>query len=607
MKKMLIIIICLMLMLSMFLTSCKQDSSETNEEIKETKSEEKVSKTEDSKDADQKDSKEETETEPDGSFIADRTITIKTFQKGIPLPEDQINNVVAQKIKELTGITYEIEVMNSADELQELTLALSSGDLPDMITGFVQGGGSELIRILAKAARDGLFTDLKPMLEKSNKYKRFLDEDYLTKDAIRNIVMRPDFDGSIYLLHMEIPRENVPSSIAEFGTGLYCRGDIADALNVDLSTIKTHDDLYDLVVKIKEGEFKDGKGKDITPIGPYIWGGYNSSIYFPNLDFGGTSNFNKNEAGEIVHVAMTDYSIEAIEWSRKLLEEGLMHKETYTMQNAQAVEAFSNGSFAIMGMHAFSQAWDNGNEVLREKNPEMMYRPVGPMLNYAGSTERLVRRSGSFFLAVPESTKNPEEIMAFADWCASGEGRRLIKHGIEGEHYTLTERVFKEYEKYTTADADDDGMDIVLTEEQTEKINEDPNYATNQGIAVRPLVTLATVDTYHDWLSGSLGLPEYDYCREMLKLATLDSRVIDGITARAAIAFFEGIDRLKPVLDSYGDTFTSACFADDMDEAIAIMDSYKEQLIKAGLDDAIQYFLDFEDENPGMLIYYTKP
>jgi len=45
------------------------------------------------------------------TWIADRHIVVRTFDPdvGLALPDDQINNEVAQKIKELTGITMEVQ------------------------------------------------------------------------------------------------------------------------------------------------------------------------------------------------------------------------------------------------------------------------------------------------------------------------------------------------------------------------------------------------------------------------------------------------------------------------------------------------------------------
>ena len=47
--------------------------------------------------------------------------------------------------------------------------------------------------------------------------------------------------------------------------------------------IDTTEELHDLAVKIKEGNFKDDNGKPITPIGPTAWGGADRDFIFNDL------------------------------------------------------------------------------------------------------------------------------------------------------------------------------------------------------------------------------------------------------------------------------------------------------------------------------------
>ncbi len=549
-----------------------------------------------------------------GSFIADRTIKIKHYQVGITLPEDQVNNKVFKKIKELTGVQVQLDVMKGQDIIQDLSIDLASGELPDVMTGYCEGtnnsANANVVNLLVKTAKDDLFYDMKSALQNTVNYKKFLDENYLTKDAKENIIMRKDFNGAIYLLQMEIPRPDVPSAVWVGGAGLYIRNDIATALGVDPSTIKTNEDLYELAKKIKAGNFKDGNGKPITTaIGPTIWGGSKDPAYAAQeFDFGNSSTFDYDSDGKVKNVMLTDYPYKAVQQERKLIAEGLMAKETFSLQGQQATEAFANAQYPIMYMHPFSQSWDGGSDVLRSKNKDKMYIPIGPMQNYKGSTEKVAVRRGNTFVAISKAAEKPEEILKFLDWCSTTEGNRLINNGFENEDYTLQDRVSKEYLKYTKDDPSDDGKDPVPTPEYTEKAAQDASYKTNQGIGVPPLTYLSNVDMYKDLAASyGLGAPDqfpFEYGRKVLKLAAPEVKVIDGLPASGVLENFTGIKQLKPVLDIYGDTIVKAIYAKSDEEAVKILDAYKKQLIDAGVEEAAKYLQDVDSKNPGSVIFY---
>jgi putative aldouronate transport system substrate-binding protein len=260
----------------------------------------------------------------------------------------------------------------------------------------------------------------------------------------------------------------------------------------------------------------------------------------------------------------------------------------------------------MMEMHAFSQSWDGGSDILRAKNKDKMFLPVGPMNNYKGTSGKEIVRRGNMLVLIPSTTKNPEEVMKFMDWCATKDGKRLLKYGIEGEHYTLQDRKSTEYLKYTQPDADDDLKDPVATEEIRTQSAKDPKYAVNLGING---YTFGEIDEYQDQ-AASLGIGEadqekYDYGRKCLALAAKEAKIVDGLPASGLLESFPGIKTLKPAMDAYNDTFIRACFAKSSEEALSIMNAYRKQLKDAGIEQACQYLQDIEDKNPGSVLFYT--
>lgn len=549
---------------------------------------------------------------PESQFIADRTFTLKFYQAGRQLAQDQENNPIAKKVREITGMTQKTTALRTSDVLQELTIDLASGELPDVMALYWESSSvvrdSQILSVLVKACKEGTFANLRPFLENTKtKYNRFLDEKYLTKDLKENVVLRPDFNGSVYMLQMELPRENVPTTVWIGGMGLYARNDIAKALNVDLSTIKTQEQLYEFAKKIKAGNFKDGNGKNIIPIGPSIWSGFNSTAYYQNYDFGSPSNFGKDSDGAVKHLAMTDYPIKSAEFIRKLMAEGLMDKESLTMPGAKATEAFANASYGIMLMHAFSQSWDGGSDVLWTKNPDKLYLPIGPMENFKGSTVREVTRRGNTLILIPESTKNKEEIFKFMEWSTRPDAKRLMGAGIEGEHYTLIDRVSREYLKYTKEDPDDDGKQTVPTQAVKDAVAADPNYAVNLGLGQN---YFGAIDSYLD-LAATFGVGDpkverYDYGRQCLNLAAPEAVITDGLPVGGLLENFPGIEKLKPALDAYNDTFIKACFAKSPEDVKKVIEAYRKQLIDAGVEEAQKYLQDIDSKGSVNVMFYNN-
>lgn len=611
MKRVIALLLCMVMLVLVALTGCGQTGNKTED------SSTSKGTTETTKETEATENTETTEATADSDFIADRHITIKGFYSGYTVDPGYKETYAYNKIKELTGISYDLEFNKSDNDLQDITLMLASGDLPDVMVAYCEGTNTSkqasILNVFVKAAKDGMFADMKPHLANTLKWKSFLDTEYLTGDARENIVMRPDFNGQIFLVQLGIPRANVPPAVWFGGTGLFIRKDVADALNVDPSTIQTNEQLYELAKKIKEVDFKDANGKSTpAPIGPSAYGGANSVAYYPEFDFGSSSGFDKDSSEKVKHVMLTDYPYQAVDYVRKMLDEGLMAKETFTLANPQAVEAFSNASYPIMQMHAYTQSWDPGSDVLRTKSPDKMYVPIGPMKNYQGSTEKLGIRRGKSIAAISAQADKPEEIIRFFDWLSTRFMELRLDNGEKGVHFELVDEVSKQYLEFTQPDPWDDGKVPIMTKEWAAKVAENPDLSKT--LPAHFMNEFSLVDRYKD-RAATFGPADdndpvkkwYDYGREMQKLAVPQARVVDGIPAIGALEGFSGITKLKPVLDAYDDTMIRAFLANSSNEAVSILDGYKKQLQSAGIEEACKYLEDLESKSPGSILFYVTP
>jgi len=519
---------------------------------------------------------------PDGkpaTWIADRKIKGLVFMDSDDYTED-MNPEIKRKIKELTGIEFSIEMMKADHSIDGLIAGLAAGDLPDFISFYLNNSGRPEMPVILKAAREEMFYDFTPMIKDTKVYSKYLQDDYLPLDTKYGVMFRPEFNGSTYFIHMNIPREPGYES-RKYAGGPYIRKDIAEALGVDPKSIKTMDQLYDLAKKIKAGNFKDNNGKDVYPIGPEFWGGDESERLFNELMWGAKDQrIKQDKDGRILHEAQTPIAMKKVEFMQKLLAEKLIHPEFFTVDESRATEAALNGTSAIISnMHNY-----------QEFNLDGHYIPLGPINLVDGPYRMEVSfKSGYSGWAIPTTTKKPEEIVKFADFLATREGKLLWRYGLEGRDYTL----------------DDKGNPVVKPEVIELKKN-DPNAAKAlgfQGVGNNwgDLLGATDIDSPVDFGEAEWGdNADSGHSAGALKLAELygydelrkNAKVVDAYPPISFLGEFAQGTALKTAFDNYDDSLVRAYYSKNPGEAQKILDSALKQLESAGLNDYLKLLAD---------------
>jgi putative aldouronate transport system substrate-binding protein len=518
------------------------------------------------------------------TWIADRTVKSLLFIDSDDISKE-INPEVMQKLKEMTGITLEFEGVSADHAIDGLIAGLASNDLPDVFSFYLDNIGRPEMPVILKAAKEGLLTDLTPLMKNTKIYSKYLQDNYLPTDTKNGIMFRPEFNGSAYIMHMNINRESGYETRQYVG-GPYIRKDIVEALKIDPKSITTSQKLYDLAKQIKAGNFKDNNGKEITPIGPRYWGGREvGELYFDQIWGTQSQPFNKNSDGKIVHESQTDYPLKRVEYAQKLINEKLMSPEFYTMEENRATEGAQNGSFGIIAdMHNYLDFNSDGH-----------YVPLGPLDSTMGPYKKGVSfKSGNQAWAIPATTKNPEEIMKLADFLASREGKLLWQYGIEGRDYTL----------------DAKGNPIVKKEVIDLK-NKDPKAAEKLGFdGVRSgwgsFLGSTDLDRTADFGESDYGTAvDTSTYAEAIKIAKdwgYDEKkkngvVLDGYSPLAFLGEFSKGKELKVALSNYEDSIKSAIYAKSLAQSKKILDSAAAQLKAAGLEQ-FNELLDKKDKDP---------
>jgi putative aldouronate transport system substrate-binding protein len=533
---------------------------------------------------------EKPEGAPD-TWIADRTITGLVFESANDAGVE-MNPEIKAYIKEKTGINFELQTVTNEDSTEALASGLAAGDLPDFVAFYLNNSGRPEMQLLLKAANEGMFTDLTPLMKDTKVYSKYLDENYLPADTRDNVMFRKEWDGASYLMHMAINRNAGDVGRKTVG-GPYIKKDIVDALGIDPLEIDTTEELYDLAVQIKNKQFTDDNGTEISIIGPTAWGGSDRDFLYNDLVWTGISGekFMKNEEGKILHEAQTDYGMKRVEFVQKLMKEGLMNPEFYTMEETRAKEGIVNGSFAIVSdMHNYMP-----------ENNDLTYVPLGPVQRVDGTNDMVIPyKSGYAGWAIPSTTKQPEHVMQFADWLASEEGKMLYFYGLEGRDYDL----------------DKDGKPVVK-QEVLDLLESNPEEAKKlgfRGVGAYWGEHLAYTDMANEEDFGEIGYG--DKARgedttagtQILDMYKFDeklenARVIDGMTVQSFLFEFEGDEGgLATALERYNEDLLRAYYAKSTEEAQGILDESLKNLEKNGLNDFLK--LVEQKESEGMTIKF---
>ncbi|AZN43136.1 extracellular solute-binding protein [Paenibacillus albus] len=513
------------------------------------------------------------------SWIADRKIKGLVFMGTDDYTED-MNPEIKAEIKKKTGIDFEIEIMKSADSLEGMIAGLAANDLPDFIAFYLNNSGRPEMPVALKAAREGMFTDLAPFFKDTKVYSKYLQDDYLPADTKYGVMFRPEFNGATYFTHMNIQREGGQVTWRGVG-GPYIRKDIADKLGVDPRTITTTAQLEELAKKIKAGNFTDNNGAAVTPIGPAYWGGHEVGALFNDLEWGASDQrIKQDKDGKILHEAQTPIAMKKVEFVQRMLKEKLLQPEFFTMDESRATEGAINGSWAIIAdMHSY-----------QDFNQDMHYIPLGPINKVdAPYKMQIDYKSGYSAWAVPATTKKPEEVVKFADWLASREGKLLWKYGIEGRDYTL----------------DANGNPLVKKEVIDLKAK-DPNEAKKLGFA-------GVGNNWGDILGSTDNANKADFGEEnygdnsnsglfpaVEKIATYygldqkikDGEVVDAYVPNSFLGEFENGTDLKTAFDNYNDALVQAYYSKNLDDAQKILNSALKQMESAGLDGYLKLLAD---------------
>ncbi|MCC3373987.1 ABC transporter substrate-binding protein [Cohnella sp. REN36] len=523
------------------------------------------------------DNKSSGQTEPSASSTASggnkpEQVTVSFLSNwnggGASFPQDQVNNPVAQRVKEVTGVTLKLESITT-NETEKLNTIFASDTVPDMVNApfwSTTGGEGQVIK---KAALEGQLLDLTPYLDKYPNVKKLLTTG-VAKDFAEFELNSPDLQGKTYVIPMQTP-DGTPESIHNWNYGLYARGDILKALNVNPEDIDTEDKVFDLLVKIKNGNFKDISGKPVIPAGT-MHDGWDYGRFLTGWSDYNISDFRQDSSGKLTYWMFSKDEEEKLLYMRKVIANGLFDPEAFSNTDTMATEKLTTGKLAVFGAQSMMGTLQN---TLYKTNPDMQYELLGPMKNKSGNIATQVEkpgRSGFPVIFLSAKIKNPDAALRFLDYINSDEGRLLAYWGIEGKDYQMVNGAPKWIpevkQKY------DDNTDL--------KRDAGLNYLNANFIGgfSNDVAWPKTEDEKTQWEKL-----ENSFSKKM------PIQIIDKVSANYLERDWPKYQQFRDATSSlnYGDEFKKALFAKTDDQALKILHDIQDKFRAAGADEMAEY------------------
>lgn len=327
---------------------------------------------------------------------------------------------ILQQIEDYTGVDLEL-VWYANDALAEKnSLALAS---PKTMPQIMSWGGTVTGDVVS-AAKNGAFVDLNNYVWDSEKYPNL---SAMSEDVAANLTV----DGKL----IGVPRTRVVGRY-----GLSYRQDWAEKLGVELPENATPDDVYNMLYAFTYND-PDGNGKDDTI-------GMEMTLYTGPFDiiqtWFGCGNGWQDVDGQLVPVWMTDEYFEAVEYIKKLYDDGLMPKDWAS----RPTDSWSNG--CKTGENGvYIDVLDSGKRIWQYFEAEDTYtksvvdesQPATMVLYGAINGHTLATAGYNGFFTLSATTLDTEEkieaALTLLDKLCDPEMLTITQYGLEGVNYKM--------------------------------------------------------------------------------------------------------------------------------------------------------------------------
>lgn len=373
--------------------------------------------------------------------LADRTpTTLRIFYKD-QLEDVEFTDPIAEKIRELTGVTLEIEHPVGGDE-QAIPLMIASGDYPDMI--FAKGDTGLLVDAEAIIPLDDYIeekgSNLKALYGENLQRLKYSEQDpsIYTVGTYSVNGQSWETDGTMQIQHAVLKELGYP----------------------EIKTIYQYEDaLQKYITKYPQIDGQDAIG--LTLMGSdwrwLITVGNVASATSGIPDDG--EWYINDETGEAQYKYFNEGVREYMKWLNHMNAIGLLDPESFTHQEDVYFAKLASGR--VLGTATPLWGTNNANRALvSEGKAERTTAPLPVAISE--DVKIAVRKnygfSGGHGIGICATSDKKDKAFEFLDWMCSDEAQILINWGIEGVNYECdangARRLTPEMEKMFKGDKD---------------------------------------------------------------------------------------------------------------------------------------------------------
>lgn len=328
-------------------------------------------------------------------------------------------NELAAYLEDLTNVHFEFIDVDFNSWTEKLTLALASGDLPDIIMK-----NSLTSTQLLTNYQQGKFLDVRPYL---SQYAPNLSKIMKDRPEVLRAITLPD-DAIASFPGFQLPGApgipNCPTTCFMINTKWL------DKLKIDMPT--NTESLYQALKAFKTMDPNGNNKADEIPLSPlYGIGGLRDMSNFFGVMFGRNYCYVTPE-DKVVYTPMTDQYKECLKWEAKLYKEGLLDKDVFT-QNNQQVLAKGSGEVELLGSSISSGSFifagevrdvDFSTVIIADKQGNKVWSNRDPVVPSV--------------YTITSNCKNPEVAVRWVDMFYTQEGGQLMWMGVKDVNYKVT-------------------------------------------------------------------------------------------------------------------------------------------------------------------------
>lgn len=327
-----------------------------------------------------------------------------------PTPPGRGRNSFLDAVNAELGVPVEPSVQDGLTFAAKLSAVLGARDVPDLLSA--PTWEIDKIPRFSQAVK-ALFTDL---------------TEYLQGDAVNAYPMLATLPTAAWQYSVwggRLAAVPYPTD-GPFPWGLFYRKDLCDRAGVAAPT--NIDELYQF-------------GKRMTDPGRGVWG-FGNIFHMVQMFFkcpGSSTGWRRRAGGGLEHKYETPEYRQALEFTRRLHGDGLVHPDVIASNGSDSKQLFNAGKM-ICTQDGIG-VWRGTQSEQAKITPGFNIQPIPLFSAVGGKPLAWTTESPIFYTFIRKglSRERVQELLRVLNWCAAPFGSReheLNAHGVEGAHFT---------------------------------------------------------------------------------------------------------------------------------------------------------------------------